>query len=125
MKLTINNKERELKFNMGFARRIDEAYTYDLKSEGLSMGMGLEMGYPLLLSRKLTALTEFCKAAIGGDVTYLQVEKAIDDYAEKHGELETLFEYVIGELGKSPVTKATVTKLKEETAKVEMKLKAK
>ena len=117
MEIKVNGKARELKFNMGFIRRLDEIYFFE--SDGLSFSAGLMKGYPSLQMGSPTDLANFVRCAMGDNISQAQVERALDDYAEENDGLDDLFDYVISELGKSPVTKSTVNKLTNQIEKAE------
>lgn len=113
MEFMINGKERELRFGIGFIRKLDEAYTVEMN--GIPFGMGLTMASAQLAQYNPTALSEVIRSAVKGNVSLRDVDGAIEDYAMEHGGLGELFEQVVEEVGKSPVAKDTMKKLEIAT----------
>lgn len=111
MLLEINGKEKELRFDIGFIRQLDELYKAD--ANGLSFGMGLQMATIQLQSYNPTALSDVVRCAVKGKPRLQEIDDAIYNYAEENRDLEGLFEEVIEELGKSPVVKATLKRMKQ------------
>ena len=109
MEFVINGKERELKFGIGFIRKLDDVYKAEVN--GFSFGMGLNMAMVQLEQYNPSALSEVIRAAIKGNVALNAVDEAVEDYAEENDGLEELFEEVIENLGKSTTIKATLKKL--------------
>lgn len=119
MQLKVNGKDRELKFNMGFIRRLDDMYVFN--KDGMRFGAGIALGYPMLEQRSPVALADFCRCAIQEKVSESQIDEALDAYAEANDGLESLFDGVIGELGKSSVVKAMIKKLEQQTEEQQAK----
>lgn len=109
MEIEIKGKLRELKFGIGFIRKLDEAYTVEM--HGIPFGMGLTMASAQLQQYNPTALSEVIRSASVGNPSLRDVDKAIENYAEEHDGLGDLFEEVIGEMGKSPIVKDTMKRM--------------
>ena len=114
MKLKIKNKEQELKFNIGFIRRLDELHSVDIDVLGVDMqfGVGLITANVQLQQYSPTMLSDVIRAA--ASCSQAEADKAIEDYAEEHGSLDKLFAEVHAELKKSPVVKTTLAKMMGE-----------
>ena len=110
MELEIGGKTRELKFNMRFVRKLDEFYK--VEQQGLEMGMGVNVAFNALNMRSLSDLAKIIRSAVDGASNVLDVDKAIEDYAEEHGTLEPLFKELSEEMGKSALLTATVENFK-------------
>lgn len=110
MEFTINGKDKELKFGIGFIRNLDEVYKADVN--GIQFGMGLNMAMIQLQQYNPSALSEVIKAAAKGSARLKDVDEAVEAYAEENDGLDSLFEEVIEEVGKSTVTKATLSRMK-------------
>ncbi len=106
MELTINGKVRQLRFGVGFVRKLDEIYQVSMS--GIEFGAGLIMANMQLAQMNPAALSDVIICASSGKVTERQVDGFIDDYAEEHDGLKELFEEVEAELGKSLVVKDTM-----------------
>lgn len=103
MKLKIGGKEQELKFNVGFIRRLDEIYYEEGSFGGLEVkfGTGLANLRFHMLLRSAPMLAEVIHCAVEGS-SMEDVEKAIEDYGAKHGEIVTLFDAVMEAIKNSP-----------------------
>lgn len=112
MELKVQNKLQELKFGIGFVRKLDKKYF--TSKGGIEFGLGLHLAYPMLLSRNLTVLSDVIRCAIAGTVSELSVDNALDAYAEENDGLETLFEDVIEGLKNSNSLKATIQVISTE-----------
>lgn len=106
MRFDIGEKSHELKFNLGFIRDMDNLYK--VEQYGVEMGVGVSMGYQSLSMYSVRDLVKIIQFAAEGKPTAKAVEKAVEDFAEEHGELETLFDEVKNGLKNSPMTKTTV-----------------
>lgn len=106
----IDGKEQELKFGLGFVRKLDKAHT--VVQDGVEFGMGLQTVYPQLTLRNPVTLAEVITLAAKG-ATQKKVDEAIEAYAEETGDLEPLFQEVEEKLEESAFTKATVKQMKE------------
>ena len=103
MEFVINGKERELKFGIGFIRKLDEIYKVDYN--GIEFGMGLNMANVQLQQYNPSALSDVICAAAKGNVSQRQVDEAIEEYADENDGLGDLFESIIEEMGKSTIVK--------------------
>ena len=111
MELKVSGKLRELKFDMKFVRRMDEFYKVEL--EGFTMGMGVAMGEQALKMYSITDLGKIIRCSVEGNPTILEVDKTLEEYAIENDGLETLFDALIEEMGKSPLLKATIKGFKK------------
>ena len=109
MEFVINGKERELKFGIGFIRKLDEVYKVDYN--GIEFGMGLNMANIQLQQFNPTALSEVIQAAVRGVTSQKQVDEALENYAEENNGLGDLFEQVIEEMGKSAIVKDSLKRV--------------
>ena len=109
MEFVINGKERELKFGIGFIRKLDDVYKVDYN--GIEFGMGLNMANIQLQQFNPTALSEVIQAAVRGVTSQKQVDEALEDYAEENDGLGDLFEQVIKEMGKSAIVKDSLKRV--------------
>ena len=109
MEFLINGKIRELKFGIGFIRKLDEIYKVDYN--GIEFGMGLNMANVQLQQYNPSALSDVICAAVKGNVSQRQVDEAIEDYAEENDGLGDLFEQVIEEMGKSAIVKDSLKRV--------------
>ena len=103
MEFVINGKERELKFGIGFIRKLDDVYKVDYN--GIEFGMGLNMANIQLQQFNPTALVEVIHAAVRGVTSQKQVDEAVEDYADENDGLGELFELIMEEMGKSAIVK--------------------
>ena len=110
MELEIGGKMKELKFNMRFVRKLDEFYK--IEQDGFEMGFGVNMAINALNMRSLSDLAKVIRSSVEGASNVLDVDKAIEQYAEENGTLEPLFAGISEEMGKSALLKATVEKFK-------------
>jgi len=109
MEFVINGKERELKFGIGFIRKLDDVYKVDYN--GIEFGMGLNMANIQLQQFNPTALSEVIQAAVRGVTSQKQVDEALEDYAEENDGLGDLFEQIIEEMGKSAIVKDSLKRV--------------
>lgn len=109
MLFEINGKERELKFGIGFIRKLDEVYKAEVS--GVSFGMGLNMANVHLQQFNPSALSEVIHAAVKGNVSLKQVDDAVEEYADEHGGLGNLFDEVLSEMGKSTIVKDSLKRV--------------
>ena len=108
MEFVINGKERELKFGIGFIRKLDDVYKVDYN--GIEFGMGLNMANIQLQQFNPTALVEVIHAAVRGVTSQKQVDEAVEDYADENDGLGELFELIMEEMGKSAIVKDSLTR---------------
>ena len=123
MLLVIKGKEKELNVNkIGFIRKLDSLYKAE--ESGTEFGMGLMLADIYLDQYSVPALADIITVAIEG-VNKNDVEESIEAYAMKEGSLESLFEELRNELGKSALTKATMSRLKvlEEKRRKQLAMK--
>lgn len=111
MELEIKGKLRELKFGIGFIRKLDEVYT--VEREGVQFGMGLAMANIQLQQYNPSALSEVIRCASTGNPSLRDVDNAVEEYAEENDGLGGLFEEIIEELGKSVTVKDTMTRMSQ------------
>ncbi|NLC25377.1 MAG: hypothetical protein GX777_01960 [Fastidiosipila sp.] len=113
MKLKVKGKEQELKFNMGFIRRLDEIHSIKVDvmgaGDGMAFGVGLVYADIQLKQYSPVMLSDVIRAATNCSI--IDADKAIEDYAEENGSLDKLFDGVIDGLKKSPVVKTTLMKM--------------
>ena len=109
MELEINGKIRELKFGIGFIRKLDEIYKVDYN--GIEFGMGLNMANVQLQQYNPSALSDVICAAVKGNVSQRQVDEAIEEYADENDGLGDLFESIIEEMGKSTIVKDSLKRV--------------
>lgn len=100
----IKGQDVELKFGIGFLRRLDEKHQAEIKDSGVKFGAGLIMANLGISQYNPTILSDVIFCATRG---YKQsdVDNALDDYADENGDLEHLFDEIKDEMGKSPVLK--------------------
>ena len=111
MEFVINGKERELKFGIGFIRKLDDVYKVDYN--GIEFGMGLNMANIQLQQFNPTALVEVIHAAVRGVTSQKQVDEALEVYAEENDGLGDLFEQIIEEMGKSAIVKDSLKRVQQ------------
>ena len=111
MEIEIKGKLRELKFGIGFIRKLDEVYTIDMN--GIPFGMGLTMASAQLQQFNPATLSEVVRCASTGNPSLRDVDTALEEYAEEHDGLGELFDEVTEALGKSPLVKDTMERLKQ------------
>lgn len=111
MEIEIKGKLRELKFGIGFIRKLDEVYT--IERDGVEFGFGLAMANIQLQQYNPSALSEVIRCASTGNPSLRDVDNAIEEYAEENDGLGGLFDEVITELGKSPLVKDTMKRMTE------------
>ena len=111
MEFVINGKERELKFGIGFIRKLDDVYKVDYN--GIEFGMGLNMANVQLQQFNPTALSEVIRSAIKGNVSQRQVDEALEEYADENDGLGSLFELVMDEMGKSTSVKDSLNRAQQ------------
>lgn len=109
MEFLINGKERELKFGIGFIRKLDEIYTAE--QDGLEFGIGLIGATMQLRMKNPTALSDIIQAATVGSITQRQVDIAVEEYADENDGLNDLFVELEEEMGKSTVVKDSLNNL--------------
>lgn len=111
MEFVINGKEKELRFGIGFIRKLDESYK--VSHEGLEFGMGLMGASMQLRMKNPTVLSDIIQASVVGNATQRQADIAVEEYAEENDGLGALFEEIEEEMGKSTVVKDSLNNLEE------------
>lgn len=109
MEFNINGKTKELKFGIGFIRKLDAKYTGEM--EGIKFGMGMMMATVQLRQYNPAALSDVIHCAMKGSPKVNDVDEVIEAYADEHDGLGDLFEEVLSEMGKSNVIKDTQERL--------------
>lgn len=112
MEIKVQGKLQELKFGVGFVRRLDKKYFQE--REGVEFGLGLNLAYPLLIAKNITALSDVISCALPGTVSVLTVDNSLDAYADEFGGLGTLFDEVLEGLENSNSLKDTVQAIAKE-----------
>lgn len=107
MKLMTNGQEHEFNFGIGFLRTLDQKYF--ITTQGMKMGVALEMIMPQLLAYDAVALSDVLVAA--GNLPVSTVDNYIDNL---EADIEALFNEVIDELKKSSCTRLKVGKILED-----------
>lgn len=120
MILEINGQNAELKFGIGFIRKMDVKHEAKVGNSGIKFGAGLILANLGLTQYNPVILADIIMCATKG-YTARDIDNAIEDYAEEHGDLEGLFEEVKEELGKSPVVKTAMEKMKTQEQVTEEK----
>lgn len=105
MNVTIGKKDYELRFGFAALDYLDHEYT--IETQGYTFGQGLQIGVAYLLDHNPLALRAFIKAG-----TETEKSKPSNDEIEQflmakgdEGTLPALFDEVLGELKKQPLTK--------------------
>lgn len=121
MVITINGKEYEIHFGIGFIRELDKKYFTQNRS-GVKFGMGAEVKIPMLLANDVVTLSEILYA---GTCTEKKrpTQQEIDDYVDDVEDIEALFDEVISELKKHNATKLRMKEFQELLEKQEKTLK--
>lgn len=111
MNITINDKEYELNFGIGFLRELDNLA--GIKSQGVSMGMGLTMTIPALEGYDPLALINVIYAgthATSPRPSMEDVENYLNSF-KTDKEIEKTYSDVMKELKKSPLVRFTINRL--------------
>jgi len=108
MVLTINSKEYELNFGIGFLRETDKKYF--VEKAGIKFGASMDLKIPYLLAGDTVTLSDVLYAATHA-LKSRPAQKDIDTYIDSAEDIEALFEEVVDELKKSNATKAQVARL--------------
>ena len=117
MKLTINNKEQNLTFGIGFLRELDKIAPVIIKD--IALGMGLQMKIPELLAGNLATLSDIVYCATFTNPsrpTRLEVDTFIETLPED--ELDLLFDLIYEELEKSTAGKRAIKAIKIQQEKI-------
>lgn len=98
MQLTINEKTVNVRFGVGFVRELDKRFP--LEAKGVKLGMVLSMKIPEILGGDVASLSDVIYAG-----TVLEKERPsqqeIDEFIDKHSDIEALFDEVLKELEES------------------------
>lgn len=98
---TLDGKEHEFKFGIGFVRAIDKVYT--VEKEGFKFGVGLDLTLTKLISRDPVTLAEYLyNARKDSTLTREAIENLLDSLPNK--EYEALYDAVIDEISKANAT---------------------
>lgn len=111
MILTINDIDYEIKFGIGFVRRLDEKY-YTKGVAGAQFGLGLESRLPLLLAGDTLVLAEFLYMGTA-HLDKRPKQADIDDFIDTVGDIDALFDEVVDELKKQNATRRKTLKITE------------
>ncbi|WP_018659911.1 tail assembly chaperone [Allofustis seminis] len=106
MEFEINGKLRELKFGIGFVRKLNEIYS--VERDGVAVDFGIGMAAIGLSQYNPATLSDVIRCSAQGNPSQKQVDDAIEKYAEKHGEINELFNEVNEAMGKSSIVKGTL-----------------
>lgn len=124
MKITIKDKEIELKFGIRFVRELDSKFHVVLDG-GKRIGTGLEETVPLLFAGNIIALSDILSAAVKANACEVSPED-LDDYLDSVEDIDQVFENVLEELKNQNATKKRAQSLVadlEERAKTETALR--
>lgn len=105
MELTINGKEYELNFGLGFIREMDKLHEQQM--QGISFGIGLEMMTAQLEMGRPTILLDIIKAGTA-HLKRKPTAKEVEQYLEEKaldGELENLFKELKEATAQAPFLK--------------------
>lgn len=98
MKITVNNKDYELKFSIHNLNKIDQVFSDGSKAS--QYGLGTIEAVQMLLTYDPIALNKIIFCVTDDDLTPEMIDDYLSNLTEK--ELEKLFENVVTELKKSP-----------------------
>lgn len=113
MILTHNDKNYLVKFNIGFIRKLDKMT--QLEAMGQQIGISLDGAMNGLKKRDVLMLSNVIYAGLQSKAPTIQeADMLIEAYVEEHGDVESLFEEVIKELGETPVLQTMIKKQAEE-----------
>jgi len=108
MQLTINGKEYDLNFGIGFLRELDKKYF--IERNGAKFGNSMEMKIPMLLAKDTVTLADVLYVATCA-LKKRPSQIDIDAFIDSVEDIEAIFDEVIEELKKSNATKSQVAKL--------------
>lgn len=112
MNISINGKDIELKFGIGFVRDMDKRKEQEV--EGMKFGVGLTIALELIdNSNSIDALLEVVQSAIkhDGDYTIEEIIAALEELNEE--EQAVFLESLEQKLKTSPVVQASYQKMKK------------
>ena len=121
MTISINGKDYEIYFGMGFVRALDEKY-FITGNNGIKFGTGLETRIPFLLTKDPTVLAEFLYLGTCASEKRPTL-KEVDGYLDEVEDIDALFEEVLEALKKQNATKNAVKQILETLAEQEKALK--
>jgi len=119
MKLTIANKEYELKFGLKFLRELDKAYVQ--KIEGMEFSMGLQQANIYLNMKDPNALSTVIKAGVShldSHPSNDDVEAYLEGVYESGSEVQLLKD-VQGAMEQAPFLKQQIKEIKKNQKKVQ------
>lgn len=105
MQLTIDKKQYDFKFCVGFVRKLDE--NYGIKQNGVPFGFGLARAIPGLNSYDPAVLAEVLQCAAKQAINLTK----LDDYLDDCQDLEKVFKTVLEEMSKANAVKLAVKKM--------------
>lgn len=117
MIIEMNGKERKLTFGIGFVRKLDEIYRAEV--EGIEFGVGVSVANMYLGQRNVSELSKIILCAIPRGSTLNSVDSFVEECAETEDGLESLFEEVQYEMGKSSVVKVSMKKQEKAMKEIE------
>ena len=106
MQLTIDKKQYDFKFGVGFVRKLDE--NYGIKQNGIAFGFGLARVIPGLNSYDPAVLAEVLQCAAKQAINLTK----LDDYLDDCPDLEKVFDTVLAEMTKANTVKRDVNNMK-------------
>lgn len=109
MKLTINTKEYELYFGVGFVRELDA--NAGVSASGVKFGMGLTKSLPALRGYDPAVLADVIYAATVSENSRPS-QKEVDNFIDTDADLEKLFADVQKEMLSANAVKLAVKNLK-------------
>lgn len=123
MTISINGKEYDLYFGIGFVKELNEIY-FQKDASGKKWGLGLEVTLPSILTYDPIALSEYLYVATSTAKPRPKREE-IDQFIDEC-DLDAVFEEVIEELKKQNATKKNLeetTRFLEEQKELQEKQK--
>ncbi|MBD8006530.1 tail assembly chaperone [Bacillus norwichensis] len=118
MKLMINGKEYEMKFGIGFIKKLDQIYPASMN--GVEFGMGIEQSMFYFKTKNPTVLFNVIKAAtdhLNSKPSNNDIEEELEKIASE-SQLNGLFETLEHEMRESVFLKQKIEDF-EEKAKVQ------
>lgn len=119
MQVTINDKDYDLNFGIGFLRELDKKYF--IERNGAKFGDSMALKIPMLLAKDTVTLADILYTATHA-LKSRPSQKSIDAFIDSVEDIEVLFDEVIEELKKSNATKSQVAKLLAHLKKTEEEL---
>ena len=112
MFIEINDRERELRFDLNFIRHLNETFKAD--AYGLKMPMGVTIAMMQLQQGDASALSDVVRCALNKSLSAETVDAVITKYAEED-KLDGLLDEVIDEMGKSLFVKNQLKKAEQQS----------